>query len=227
MKKLYIVACVTLIAASCSVSKSIPLKFRIYDEPAINATQSRELGETLLTKGEEYYQTAVQITEMSETDFNISMVKYPYGVGDVLPLRGSNKDWNLYYKDIEKGTYALYYFGVAINKKNPNIKRPFLDSSNGFASKRMDAFSVKETTYTNQDCPKCFKKELVYNGKVGNNMKFIYREYIENLARPSFTQEMQYDLSESNIIGFKGARLEVEKATNTNITYKVLSSFQQ
>ena len=62
---------------------------------------------------------------------------------------------------------------------------------------------------------------------MGSNLKFIYREYINDMARPAFNQELQYDLNESNIIGFKGLRIEVIKATNTNIQYKVLSSFNK
>ena len=40
-----------------------------------------------------------------------------------------------------------------------------------------------------------------------------------------FTNEVSYDLGESKVIGYKGARLEVISATNTNITFKVVSDF--
>jgi hypothetical protein len=36
---------------------------------------------------------------------------------------------------------------------------------------------------------------------------------------------VEYDLSESKIIGYAGARLEVIKATNTGIEYKVIKNF--
>lgn len=73
--------------------------------------------------------------------------------------------------------------------------------------------------------PDTYKKELVYNGRLENYIKVIYREYLNNWARPAFTQELQYDLNESNVIGFQGARIEILEATNTKITYKVLSHF--
>ena len=69
------------------------------------------------------------------------------------------------------------------------------------------------------------KLELIYNGRIGDAIKFIYREFNDGLARPSFTQEIQYDLSRSSIIGFKEARLEVIKATNTEIEYRVKRHF--
>ena len=45
------------------------------------------------------------------------------------------------------------------------------------------------------------------------------------MARSAFTQEVQYDLKESKIIGFKNVRIEVIEATNSSITYKVLKAF--
>ena len=69
------------------------------------------------------------------------------------------------------------------------------------------------------------KKEFIYNGKIGNSVKFIYREFIDDLARPSFTQEIQYDLNESPFVGFKGLKIEILSATNTLIKYKVIKHF--
>ena len=45
------------------------------------------------------------------------------------------------------------------------------------------------------------------------------------MARTAFTQEAQYDLSESDIIGFKNARIRVIEANNRVITYEVLANF--
>ena len=70
-----------------------------------------------------------------------------------------------------------------------------------------------------------FSQELIYNGRVGDSIKFIYREFSENMARSAFTQEVQYDLGISNIVGFKGARLEIIEATNERLVYKVINHF--
>lgn len=69
--------------------------------------------------------------------------------------------------------------------------------------------------------PSNFKQELIYNGKSNNVVKISYREFVNDLARPSFTQDIVYDLTESNIIGFKGMTIEVIEATNTSIKYKI------
>lgn len=73
--------------------------------------------------------------------------------------------------------------------------------------------------------PLAFEQQLIYNGRVDNNLRFVYREFNNEMARSAFTQEVQYDLQESNIIGFKNVRIEVIEATNSSITYKVGQHF--
>jgi len=71
-----------------------------------------------------------------------------------------------------------------------------------------------------------FLQELIYSGRTGNNIKFLYREYKSGLARGAFSQEVQYDVSISNTIKFKEAEIEVIEATNMDLTYKVNAHFK-
>lgn len=77
--------------------------------------------------------------------------------------------------------------------------------------------------------PTNLQKNLEYSGKTGNTISLFYKEFNGTtdgvFIRPAFTQEFKFDLSESNIIGMKGARIEVIQANNTGITYKVISHF--
>lgn len=70
-----------------------------------------------------------------------------------------------------------------------------------------------------------FTQTLIYTGKVGNKVRFAYREFSNNMARPAFSTEIEYDLSDSKVIGYQKAKLEVYEVTNTSITYKVISNF--
>ncbi len=49
-----------------------------------------------------------------------------------------------------------------------------------------------------------------------------YREYSGDFARPAFYQDLVFDLSDSKIVGFRSARIEIIEATNTEVTYRVL-----
>ena len=77
--------------------------------------------------------------------------------------------------------------------------------------------------------PTNLQRVLEYSGKSANAISVFYKEFNETMdgafIRPAFTQEFKFDLGESNIIGIKGARIEVIQANNTGITYKVLSHF--
>lgn len=69
------------------------------------------------------------------------------------------------------------------------------------------------------------QQTLIYNGRVGNKINVGYREYLGDFARSAFSNSVEYDLSESNRIGYKGALIEVMDATNQNIKYRVISNF--
>lgn len=69
------------------------------------------------------------------------------------------------------------------------------------------------------------QRTLIYSGKVGNKINVSYREFSGSIARPAFSNNVEYDISESNEIGYKGALLEVIEATNRSIKYKVLRNF--
>jgi hypothetical protein len=78
------------------------------------------------------------------------------------------------------------------------------------------------------------QEELIYSGKSGQTLKAIYREFIGDFVgspygnsgwriKQAFTQELQYDLDSSSIIGFGSMQIEIVEATNSSITIKVIS----
>lgn len=223
MKNTITILGLLLLFTSCGVYvNDINFNRRNYDNVPLNQILSNEIGDKLITKGQEDYQKAYRI--VNTQTFKINTVNYPYTKGDILPLAGETKQWFLYF-DKRKMQANYDHIGIAENKKTGEVK-PFISSMAGFYAKNVPDFEVEEDTFTDNNCNDCFKQEFVFNGKVDNNLKFMYREYINDMARPAFNQELQYDLNESSIIGFKGLRLEVIKATNTKIDYKVLSSFK-
>lgn len=72
-----------------------------------------------------------------------------------------------------------------------------------------------------------FQQALIYSGKIGNKINIGYREFSSDMARPAFNNDVEYDLSDSKVIGYKGARIEVIEATNEYIKYKVLQNFNK
>jgi hypothetical protein len=77
-----------------------------------------------------------------------------------------------------------------------------------------------------------FKREIIYQGKVGNRIKISFQEFAavngRFIIRDAYTQSIEYELDKNGkaIIGFKGLRIKVLKATNLKITYQVISDFR-
>lgn len=67
-----------------------------------------------------------------------------------------------------------------------------------------------------------FKAELIYNGISKNIIKISYREFVRDMARPAFYQELNYDLDQSDLIQFRTFRIKVLKADNSTIRFVVL-----
>ncbi|MFZ3052287.1 MAG: hypothetical protein WA099_02685 [Sulfuricurvum sp.] len=72
-----------------------------------------------------------------------------------------------------------------------------------------------------------FKYQALYQGRIDNKIKISFREFKDDMARPAFTQDIEYELNKSGdtIVGFKGLRIKILKATNMDITYSVIQDY--
>lgn len=71
-----------------------------------------------------------------------------------------------------------------------------------------------------------FQQSLIYSGRIGDKINIGYREFANSQARPAFNNDVEYDFNSSNIIGYKGAEIEIIEATNQFIKYKVIRNFK-
>ena len=63
--------------------------------------------------------------------------------------------------------------------------------------------------------------DVLYQGTSKGEVKISYREFSHGLARAAFTQDVSYELDPDGtaVIGFKGMRIKVLKATGHDIKY--------
>jgi hypothetical protein len=73
-----------------------------------------------------------------------------------------------------------------------------------------------------------FRWELLYEGVSGNTVGILYREYIGDLLRPGFQQDLKYTLADSGPteIRFRVARLRILSADNNGIKYEIMSGLR-
>jgi len=223
-----------LLAITSTLTGCVPtviLNSGSFSTPTLDTPTTSELGDAIYILEDIIYKNAIRIEKLPNEQLFLG--RYNYKVGDIIPENGENKIEKIYsfYNEVYHDRGMNYrsenftkhgMFGVVVNKET-NKAYPSEGITNKPQVIKVDGLEVSPAKYIVNDCDKCFKKEFIYNGKANNNLKFVYREYIHDMARPAFSQELQYDLNESNIIGFKGLRIEVLKSTNTNIEYKVLN----
>lgn len=69
-----------------------------------------------------------------------------------------------------------------------------------------------------------YRNELVFLGAAGKVIRLLYREYMDDLVRPAYSQEVSYDVSNLPMeISFRTAKFQVLELGGSTITYKVLS----
>ena len=75
---------------------------------------------------------------------------------------------------------------------------------------------------------KSFKYVAIYQGRVDDTISVLFREYNEDMVKPAFTQEMNFQLDEEvgKVIEFKGLRIKIIVATDLDITYIVIKDYK-
>jgi hypothetical protein len=115
--------------------------------------------------------------------------------------------------------------GVCVGTSNPkSIKVIMIEPIGNAFYQPTKPITFEKTTYVDRSAPG-FYQEIIYNGRAGDLVRFLYREFSNEVARPAFTQDVQYDLREGSTVGFKGARIEILEATNVSIKYRVMAHF--
>jgi len=207
-----------LLSGCASTLPVIETKIARVDLPAINVITKRELGDTLLS---------YTVTSTKPSVRTLGNLKYGSKVipPQTLIPNGGNRHVKKFI--LEKGPLVSgYQVGVCLDTEEHAF---FLSTLYGDCESVLMLRNYQRTPYENTDyidmhAPQ-FNQQLIYNGRLGPQIKFLYREVTGGYLRNSFTQEVQYDLNESNIIGFKGARIEIIESSNRNITYKVIKPF--
>lgn len=128
-------------------------------------------------------------------------------------------------------TSSSYYdeaIGIIANKDGTIPKNPVMRIDKKGSEKRYPIFPYKKNLFEFGFMPaqknNSHNYELIYSGKSNSTIHIVYREYIGKSIKDAFTQTLSYDLNESNIIQFKSTRIQILKATNMDVTFKVLSS---
>jgi len=219
--KLFLILLSTLILVVCaSAPPLVETVIKKHDFPELDTIATAELGDTMVSH---LYSATSPSYKLLKSWSTAAYGGHVLAVGHVLRPRYEDKKYEGFF---ELGLCRLKESGAWCIGQNAFGTCNALTCGPNFMGPKEGDLDVVRADYVDVTQPN-LQQELIYNGKVGNSVKFLYRELSQNMMRDAFSQDIQYDLSEGNEIGFKGVRLQIIEATNRKIKFKVSAHFIQ
>jgi len=193
-------------------------------EPPIGSINTKQVGDEMLKQGKYREHEAIHVSTEIKPDWAYTI--YPgYFLktgedesGEYYRIGGAGEESGY----VDKAVFADPYKSLMVKKDSNvlcvvtafNVAACFNGISEGYEKVKKPIIS--------QDT---VQRTLLYSGRSGNKINVGYREFSGSIARPAFSNNVEYDMNESTNIGYKGALLDIIEATNSYIKYKVLSNF--
>lgn len=193
----------------------------LLDHPPIGVESMAFVGDEMLAKGKKTTVNAIQIHD----PLVVGGILASYTFSPGIYVQSGFSQHKTFFRPVEpnmviRSALADPYGGMFLNTKTGVICG--VATTGGYVC---GDGNFSKTDYTATDLLS-FQQTLLYSGKVGNKINISYREFKNGMARQAFSHDVEYDLSSSNIVGYKGAQIEVLNATNSSITYKLIKNFK-
>lgn len=224
MKKIFLIAFFSLVLSGCNTMtyNYVPESKQI-SYPGLNIITKTFIGDDMVRQGTE---TATDVIYFPQTTVLSGGVDYTVHAGEY-PKVGEDQNYLFFGLNelklgisVAKSTFAGIPVGMRTDKKDNELC--ILVSGGGSLCESNILFSYQKKNITRQND---FQRILIYNGKVGNKINIGYREFNKDFSRPAYSNNVEYDLSDSKFIRYKGAEIEILNVTNQYIEYKVISNF--
>lgn len=191
--------------------------------PPLGSVNTVGVGEQMLVQGRFEERDALVL----DRDIQVGAIgTYTFTVGHFLRV-GGNGDVGFYNESpvsgsgrVQQGILADPFQVIEYNsatKQLCGVTILNLKTCKRIEDARVERIAVQSTN--------SFQQTLIYSGRVGNKINIGYREFSGSVARPAFNNDVEYDLDASKIIGYMGAQIEVIRATNQDIEYRVIKNF--
>lgn len=196
---------------------------QVVTTPNVDEEAEVEIGQPMLRAEPLELRPAIRLKNKVSGKSTFRIVVNP----GVLPLQGRSAEGD-FYQQVPK--VELYTFGIAQPAADGGVFIPrdggkpqlYWNSDPGKALLAGTQGVDYELTIHRQTSYRPLRRELVYSGLSRGVVKILYREFLGDLARPAFSQDLNYDLADGDELGYRGARIKVLKATNTSIRFRVM-----
>lgn len=210
----------------------IPYVPEIVRSPPIDTEAEAEIGTSMVATAKRYVSPGIRLSAGINHQGTYNM--YPYGLSiPAGPLyQAATDSAGTFFEAPQEIEYRAYTGrvikvrgGVYVPNASPAATEVYWLATNNESVPLNDdhpGITFQPTTTVERWGEESFKRELVYGGVSQNTITVLYREFMNDMARPAFSQELKYDLSKGDVIGYRGARFQVLNVTNTTIRFKTL-----
>jgi hypothetical protein len=198
---------------------------RAIETPKRGEMNGAALGEVMVEKGEVFTYDALELRNQVSGGDGVMVKRFVVPPG-VLRLDGENRNYRIYLSDqavvhdVFMGTRRAVA-GLAVSKFRQNNVQIF---AFGKLLPPAEPPQIRKITVDARDQPS-MKEQLVYNGRAGDSLKFVYRQFYRDMSQPVRSEDLQHDLRQGNVVRLKGLQLEVSSATGTQLDYKLVETF--
>lgn len=211
-----------LTACATPVANYVP-QTNAFSRPPLNTQHTVAVGEEMLSQGTLTERAGIQLRSEAHVSW------YTLSAG-FYPLAGRNAQGAFYGFQYMRSTRAGYG-AVSKNILGDEPQSVMTTAAAGqicivtIADVKVCGRGDFEPATRREESDDNFQQTLLYSGRVGDRIRLSYREFSGSMARPAFNNDVEYDLSTSDVVAYRGARIHVIAADNTQITYEVLSNF--
>jgi hypothetical protein len=230
MKRLiasFVGACLLMASGIAHASEKVMYQLVTDNKPDVGVSATVYLGDRMLEQRIGQWQECIVPKFSEEKKVAMGMAAIFIKAGQ--PLCKKSQDSKDGYWSITYDAYVYYVKGgggyrspVKLKNKNKSIQ-PCISSA-CFKVRQPNDFENEPYFVYSENT---FQQTIEYGGRSGDVLKFTYSEFTDGFARQAFTREFQVDLTQGKVAAYKGAIIEIESATNSSITYKVVRNFQQ
>ena len=209
---------IAILVAGCTSFSVQPNYFQSVGETDAGTSLRAYVGDILYSKYDYSSRDYTRVTTV------IRMGMLPanqVGLTDAIMLRSTLDGKPAACGQAQRGVYTMALCLLDKNNDNSFDSFKFANGEEGSLLKRGN--SPIPYSYRTSDEVDGIKKEIIYQGREGDTLRFRYREYIKDIVRPAYDQTVEYNLNEDNVVTFRGMRILIEEATNQDIVYRIIS----
>lgn len=211
--------------SSCGPALSTPsLTKKLGHEPELKTVTVATVGDPIVQQYDYMAQEGATLTEGYSSAYGIGSISVPQGAFLQKWGKGEDAQWcTIDNRFSGFGGPSIVCFGDANNDGQFDRVRVPPIYFGSWKDREVGPYKKFERAFRGK------KEELLYQGLTNNVIKLAYREYQNDLIKPAFQQEVNYTLTrgEPTKIAFKGARITIKSATNSEITFFVDNYFRE